>query len=366
VRLILTTDTVGGVWTFTKELATELLLRGHEIWLVSFGRPPSFGHQEHVTALQHQYPGSFRYTSSEAPLEWMQTNEAAFDGGAKLLLALDESFHPDAYLFGQFCYGALPVKARKVVTAHSDVLSWAVACGETLDENSAWMRTYRELVWRGLSEADAVVSPTAAYLSDLRTHFPGLPDTQQVIPNGRSIAPIFLETRNLQAVTAGRMWDKAKNLRVLFGTTFAMPIVMAGEFDDQCVVSSSRLRWIGQQNEAELFRLFRRSAVYLCTSVYEPFGLAPLEAALCGCAVIAMDIPSLREVWGTGALYFHDSDSLAVLLKHLSESPEALSQAKSMSYKRATFYTTARMADRYQDLLMLVTGTQHEVSTHAA
>jgi len=37
---------------------------------------------------------------------------------------------------------------------------------------------------------------------------------------------------------------------------------------------------------------------------YEPFGLAPLEAALSRCAIVANDIPSLREVWGSAAMYF--------------------------------------------------------------
>ena len=55
---------------------------------------------------------------------------------------------------------------------------------------------------------------------------------------------------------------------------------------------------LGPLAEEDLLALFQESAIYLCTSRYEPFGLAPLEAALCGCAVVANDIESLREVWG--------------------------------------------------------------------
>ncbi len=41
MRILMTTDTVGGVWTFTSELTEQLLQRGHEVYLVSFGREPS-------------------------------------------------------------------------------------------------------------------------------------------------------------------------------------------------------------------------------------------------------------------------------------------------------------------------------------
>ena len=41
MRILMTTDTVGGVWTFTAELARQLLSRGHAVALASFGREPS-------------------------------------------------------------------------------------------------------------------------------------------------------------------------------------------------------------------------------------------------------------------------------------------------------------------------------------
>ena len=49
-------------------------------------------------------------------------------------------------------------------------------------------------------------------------------------------------------------------------------------------------------SEAELMALLARSSIYIATSIYEPFGIAPLEAALCGCAVIANGIPTKIKV----------------------------------------------------------------------
>lgn len=93
--------------------------------------------------------------------------------------------------------------------------------------------------------------------------------------------------------------------------------------------------------------LLQRSAIYLCLSIYEPFGLAALEAGRCGCAVIARGIPSLREVWGEGALFFKDADSLSVLLEDLARHPQKLEDARRRSYERARSFSRDRMVEEY-------------------
>lgn len=63
--------------------------------------------------------------------------------------------------------------------------------------------------------------------------------------------------------------------------------------------------------------------------IYEPFGIAPLEAALCGCTVVANDIASLREVWGDDALYFDGPRSLSMLLHQLNRDKRQLAQTRN-------------------------------------
>ena len=358
MRLMLTTDTVGGVWTFTKELSTELLHRGHQVCLVSFGRAPSVDQERVAADLQSAYGAHFQYRWSDAPLEWMQNNATAYSDGAALLLALDATFAPDGCIFSQFCFGALPVNTPKIVVAHSDVVSWAAACDESLDEGSEWIRVYRDLVSQGLQDADAVVSPTHAYLLTLQAVFPHLPPSRTVLANGRSISASPLTERKLQAVTAGRMWDKAKNLPLLQDCALPMPLVVAGESTDELRKRNAALQCAGLLSEEQLLRLFRVSAVYVCTSVYEPFGLAPLEAALCGCAVVSMDIPTLREVWGEAAVYFHDTASLSEVLRDLRDDAVKLAQHQALSQACAARYTASRMADGYIELLTSLTAKQ--------
>jgi glycosyltransferase involved in cell wall biosynthesis len=122
---------------------------------------------------------------------------------------------------------------------------------------------------------------------------------------------------------------------------------------------------LGLLAERELLALFRKSAIYLCTSRYEPFGLAPLEAALCGCAVLANDIPSLREVWGSGALYFRDATDLSALLAQLARHPQQLQAAQCRSLHRAQRYTARHMTGEYLAIYQAMLA-KFGVSAHVA
>ena len=393
MRLLMTTDTVGGVWTFTSELSQELLRRGHAVHLVSFGRKPSIDQQAWAarqcavstdldphsaqrspigrhperreeplysdrsgpTVMGKQPPHqSFLYTPSEAPLEWMQDNERAFEDGQQLLLEQIELFRPDLILASQFCFGALDTSAPRIVVAHSDVLSWAKACKPSALEPTPWLNRYTALVQRGLRRANAIIAPSRWLLHAVAANF-SLPADQTVIPNGvrvhqvRDAVPTV--PRRLQAISAGRLWDEAKGLDVLSEADIPCPVLVAGDETstegDAIKKPPVNATLLGPLPAARLHQIFRESAMYLCTSRYEPFGLAPLEAALCGCAVIARDLPSLREVWGEDALYFDDAASLTAQVRQLLSDPAALTDAQTRARARAQHYTVERMADAY-------------------
>jgi glycogen synthase len=350
MRILITTDVVGGVWQFTHELTAGLLREGTSVALVSFGGKPAPEHLAQCACLAAEYGDRFLYESSPVALEWMQQNEGAFFEAAPLLLQLARDCDADLLHSSQFCFGVLPLEIPKVITAHSDVLSWADACRDAPLEDSPWLRQYRRLVSDGLCGAMSVVAPTRWMLHALEQNFP-LRAAATVIPNGRTLAPPSAVTRPLQAVTAGRLWDEAKDVRLLAAVSAPFPLYVAGETEHDGRSASRQLgsaALLGRLPESELLELFRNSAIYICTSRYEPFGLAPLEAALCGCAVLARDIPSLREVWQEGARYFSDAPSLETLLHEFASDPQLLAAAQTDSLNRARLFTAERMVSLYR------------------
>jgi glycosyltransferase involved in cell wall biosynthesis len=352
MRILITTDTVGGVWTFTQELTTGLLQADCQIVLVSFGRVPNDRQQQWVSNMQRRWESHFHFMANDAPLEWMQRNGSAYAKPARFLLHAIREFQIELLHFNQFCFGALPIDLPKVITAHSDVVSWGQACRTGKLDDSEWLRRYRSLVENGLAGAQAIVAPTRWMLEALRKNF-HLPKESHVIANGRSIPSASQKFRKLQAITAGRLWDEAKNIGILAEVRSPIPLLVAGEIACDSASAPSALgsvRILGPLAEDDLLAMFRESELYICTSRYEPFGLAPLEAALCGCAILANDIPSLREVWRDGALYFNDATSLSQLLCKLHGDRNLLAKTKARSLVQAQIYSREKMTSSYLTL----------------
>jgi glycogen synthase len=360
MRVLMTADTVGGVWRFAQELTSGLLEAGDAVALVTFGREPSAAQQVECERLRALWGASFCYVSSDAPLEWMRENHRALGEGADLLARVSREFQADLLHANQFCFGAARLGIPALVTAHSDVLSWARCCRGGEMEDSKWLARYCGLVQRGLDAVDVVTAPTAWMMQALGESFRLRPE-QQTIPNGRTFAVPAAASRRSRAVTAGRVWDEAKDVALLEMVRAPMPLVVVGE--QECdgvragVLNGVELR--GVLSEQAILQLFVESTAYVCTSRYEPFGLAPLEAALCGCAIVAREIASLREVWQDAALYFSDAGELSAILKRLYDDPEFSWRYQQRAGERAQMFSREQMVKGYRKVYAGLLDKEH-------
>jgi glycosyltransferase involved in cell wall biosynthesis len=146
------------------------------------------------------------------------------------------------------------------------------------------------------------------------------------------------------------LWDRAKNVDALraIEPRLSWPLVVAGD------VSIGRGRW----SEHEVIDALGRASIFALPARYEPFGLLPLEAALCGCALVLGDIPSLREVWGETAVYVDpdDGDALQAAIEALIADPERLQRVSWRVQRRALTYAPADTARRYMAVYRRVIG----------
>jgi len=117
----------------------------------------------------------------------------------------------------------------------------------------------------------------------------------------------------------------------------------------------------GSQSPEQLRGLFADAAIYAATSCYEPFGLAPLEAALSGCALVANDIPTFHELWGDSACYFqrNDPDDLATIITVLSKDKQLRRKYADAAYETAQVkFTAEAMTAQYAALYQSVTSAE--------
>ena len=68
MRVLMTTDTVGGVWTFTQELSLGLLNKGCAVALVSLGRKPAPAQAAWAQQQVVRWGSRFRYEPLDAAL----------------------------------------------------------------------------------------------------------------------------------------------------------------------------------------------------------------------------------------------------------------------------------------------------------
>src|SRR5947208_13228833 len=109
MHILVTADTVGGVWTYARELVTGLVRRGIKVTLVSFGDIPVSQQTEwmqHLKGLDYR-PTAFR-------LEWMQDSESDLEASAMYLEEVVRETSPDLLHLNQFYYGALRSEERRV------------------------------------------------------------------------------------------------------------------------------------------------------------------------------------------------------------------------------------------------------------
>lgn len=369
MHVLITADTVGGVWTYARELVTGLARRGVQVTLVSFGDVPT----PQQTAWLDVLPGvNFHPTAFR--LEWMQDVEDDLAASAEYLERIVADLKPDLLHLNQYYYGALKTQVPKLVVGHSDVLSWWVAVHWEEPRETRWLRWYREVVARGLQEATAVAAPSRWMLDALGTHYGAL-ERATVIYNGRSQSLFNPHvTKEDYVMSVGRLWDSGKQVSLLAQAELPLNVVIAGSEEPPERTGAAariggerraKLTFQGKQNEIQLRLLYSRAAIYAATSRYEPFGLAPLEAALSRCAIVANDIPSFRELWGDSVLYFrhNDAGSLAEEVSRLHADPELRQAHANRAYRHALErFTSDRMVDEYLNLYQALIPAQTMVA----
>ena len=345
-RVLMTGDTVGGVWTFTLDLAGGLAGQGIEVLLATLGKMPTPEQGREAAQIPNLHLASKPYK-----LDWMDDPWEDVAASGKWLLGLEHEYAPDLVHLNSYGHGALSWAAPVVVTAHSCVASWwAAVKREPLPP--AWGRYKREVA-SSLQAADLVVAPTRAMFDTLGQNYGLNLDHSRVILNGRLHSAFSTRPKEPFIFAAGRLWDEAKNIQALIqiAPRLHWPVYLAGDSShpDGRSVSPRGCEILGKLSAFQMAHWYSRASIYALPAWYEPFGLSALEAALSGCALVLGDIPSLREVWGDAAIFAPpgDPDFLAQVLNELIEAPDRRETLAKRGGERARMFSRDRMASEY-------------------
>jgi glycosyltransferase involved in cell wall biosynthesis len=349
----MTTDAVGGVWTYALDLGRGLAARGIETVLAVMGPAPS--------PSQRAAAGALGLTLEHAPLrlEWMNDPWRDVETAGDWLLALEQRHGCDFVHLNGYVHARCPFRSPKLVVAHSCVLSWWEA---VLREPAPahWAR-YRAAVAEGLAAAALVVSPSHWMSGAIARHY-GAAGRSIVIPNSRPPGVFAAGGKQPYVLGAGRVWDEAKNLKALAlaGRSLPWPVKIAGPIappraDGEAAASNldaeafEGTQLLGAVPAGEMAELYAHAPIFAAPALYEPFGLTVLEAALSGCALVLGDIPSLRELWEDAAVFVppRDAAALGACLHDLVRHPELRHEMGLEARARAARFSHDETIDAY-------------------
>lgn len=339
-RILMTVDAVGGVWQYAIELARQLTALGDFVVLAGLGPEPDPSQREEAEAV-----AMLEWLAG--PPDWLAGGEQALGGLGREIDRLIRGHAIDLVQVNEPGQAAhLALSCPLVAVSHSCIATWFRAVrGEPPPAEWAWQE---RRTGAGLKRADLVVVPSASHGAALRDCYGKLPRLSVIYNASGMAAPPA--NRDDMVFAAGRWWDEGKNGHVLdrAAALADWPVFAAGATTgpNGSHITFENLISLGTIAHAEARGLAGRSGIFVSPSLYEPFGLAALEAAAAGTPLLLADIPTYRELWGSAAAFFapRDHEALAGQINRLARDEALRREMGAAARRRARTLTPQRQA----------------------
>lgn len=217
----------------------------------------------------------------------------------------------------------LPKGAKKVLTVHD--VAWRYF-PETMDRYN--LLVMKLLAARSIRTADHIIADSHATARSIARFF-AVPSSRMTVihlaadqfsPLGKEKSAAYIsrkyDTKKRYVLTVGTI-EPRKNLITLIRVFAALKcpdiqllIAGAGGWNNSSLykeykelgLSEERVKFLGFVPDADMNRLYSGAALFVFPSIYEGFGMPPLEAMSSGTPVISSDAASLPEVMGEAGI----------------------------------------------------------------
>lgn len=278
---------------------------------------------------------------------------------------------PDIYHEPNFL--AYKCKLPTIITVHD--LSW-IKFPEV--HPPARVREMNRFFERGIRRASHIITDAEYIRQEFIQEFNYPADRVTAIPLGvnKSFSPysqketratlIQYELKHSNYILAVGTLEPRKNLIVAIDAFLLLPEVLRqkyplviagsrgwllGELEKKLnpLIQSGEIKLLGYVQQDELPHIIAGALTLIFPSIYEGFGLPPLEAMACGVPVIASNNSSIPEVVGDTGILLNSSDTqgFANAIKNLIEDPalratlsqKALARSKNFTWEKCALST---------------------------
>jgi glycosyltransferase involved in cell wall biosynthesis len=270
-----------------------------------------------------------------------------------------------------------PVGYRPQISTHHDI-TW-VRHPESFGRR--FRAVYAVVVPRLIARSEALLTVSEFSRGEISDHFGVDPRRFTVIANGvderfhpsaaPAGAPYLLAVsspnahknfgRMLSAFARFAATHPQVELRVVGSQTNSFS---RQRYDD----SSARVRFLGRVDDDELAALYSGALAFVFPSLYEGFGIPPLEAQQCACPVIAARAASMPEVLGSSAVYVdpYDEEDLADAMSRVVDDPALRASLVSAGQTNAARFSWRASAERVSGVIDAVLAARHDRTAGAS
>ncbi|WP_375262398.1 glycosyltransferase family 4 protein [Palleronia sp.] len=338
--VLMTLDAVGGVWRYAVDLAAGLTRLDRPVCFAGFGPAPTNTQRAEAEAL-----GPLDWGSQS--LDWMAQGPDEVAGAGRWLA--ETAAHRGAAVIQcnlPSLAADIPDGLPVVAVSHSCLASWFDAVrGESVPDDMRWIQN---LTAAGLARADAVVAPSASHAAATERLYDGLGKVDVV--HNASSGSVPAAERSCTVVAAGRWWDESKGGATLdeAARDCDWPILLLGadQGPNGAQIGIRFADHLGQLGHDDAARLIASAGIFVSPSVYEPFGLAVLEAAHAGAPLVLADNPTFRELWDGAGVFFppRNAGALAKALNDLASDEARRAALGEAAQERAGRYSADAQA----------------------
>lgn len=127
----------------------------------------------------------------------------------------------------------------------------------------------------------------------------------------------------------------------------------SGQLFASVELSKSSFVSLGYVADEELIYLYKNASLFVYLSLYEGFGIPPLEAMSFGCPVVLSDIPAFREIFGNAAYYVdpYDISTIAEGIDHVLSNAPARNELIAKGYKLCASYSWKKSALKFVEMI---------------
>lgn len=217
----------------------------------------------------------------------------------------------DGYLLN-FCNCAPLIKKRQAVTIHDAAI--AVFPAAYSWKFRSWYRIMYTILGKRLN---TIFTVSKFSRHELHKYF-GIPEEKiHITYNGTEhLMKIKPDDRILQKIPkdyilAVSSQNPTKNFKLILRAAEQLPnihFVIAGGSNTKIFKTNeekflANVKYVGYVTDRELVSLYRHARAFVYPSLYEGFGIPPLEAMVNKCPVIVSDQASLPEICGDAGIY---------------------------------------------------------------